>query len=186
MSFNVAAMVSTLVAATASSAHGDHHGHESRRAEWAIFTMAVKSSLACMVPSHAMTNKRVGTPVTATGYAAMLRFSPITLLLLLVAACAKGPEADLQYISEARSLAAEWALVNAEAGQGKLTATYIATMRRSVREQLSTASSTLTEPDSRYGAEIRALLAEPDAAPPEELRAHADKLKQIEDGLESA
>ena len=39
---------------------------------------------------------------------------------------------------------------------------------------------------SRYGAEIRALLAEPDAAPPEELRAHADKLKQIEDGLESA
>ena len=59
-------------------------------------------------------------------------------------------------------------------------------MRRSVREQLSTASSTLTEPDSRYGAEIRALLAEPDAAPPEELRAHADKLKQIEDGLASA
>jgi len=33
---------------------------------------------------------------------------------------------------------------------------------------------------------IHALLRQPDDAAPEELRAHADKLKQIEDNLESA
>jgi Tfp pilus assembly protein PilP len=108
------------------------------------------------------------------------------IILLLVAACAKGPEADLQYIAEARSLAAEWALVNEQAAAGKLTTTYVDTMRQSVRQQLQTTSQSLTQPDSRYGEEIAALLAQPDEAAPQELRAHADKLKQIEDALESA
>jgi Tfp pilus assembly protein PilP len=114
----------------------------------------------------------------------MLR--PALMALLLVAACTKGPEADLQYISEARSLAAEWAMVNEQAAQGKLTGTYVATMRQSVREQLRTASQSLSQPNSRYGEEIAALLDQPDDSAPEELRAHADKLKQIEDSLESA
>jgi hypothetical protein len=108
------------------------------------------------------------------------------LLLLLLAACSKGPEADLQYISQARSLGAEWALVNEQASQGKLSAPYIDTMRKSVREQLRSAASSLSEPDSRYGHEIQALLSQPDDAAPEELRVHADKLKQIENSLESA
>ena len=68
----------------------------------------------------------------------------------------------------------------------KLTSPYVKTMRKSVREQLETASKGLTRPDSRYGEEIRTLLQEPDAAAPEELRAHAAVLKQIEDELESA
>lgn len=106
-------------------------------------------------------------------------------LALLVAACAKGPQADLPYISQARSLAAEWALVNEQANRGKLTATYTRTMREDLREQLQTAAKSLTQPDSRYGAEIRAILAQPNDAAPEELRAHASKLKQIEDILES-
>jgi hypothetical protein len=114
----------------------------------------------------------------------MLR--PALTVLLLVAACTKGPEADLQYIGEARSLAAEWALVNEQAAANKLTATYADTMRQSVRQQLQTTSQSLTEPDSRYGEEIQALLAQPDDAAPEDLRARADTLKQIEDGLESA
>ena len=59
-------------------------------------------------------------------------------------------------------------------------------MREQVRQQLETTARALSRPDSRYGAEIRALLAQPDDAAPEELRAHADKLKQIEDALESA
>ena len=114
----------------------------------------------------------------------MLR--PALMVLLLVAACTNGPQADLQYISEARSLAAEWALVNEQAARGKLTGAYVATMRHSVREQLQTASQSLTQPDSRYGEEIAALLDQPNDAAPKELRAHADKLKQIEDALESA
>jgi hypothetical protein len=107
------------------------------------------------------------------------------LLLLLVAGCSKGPEADLQYIAQARSLAAEWALVNELSDQGKLTAPYVRTMRAAAHRQLATAALGLTEPQSAYGHEIQALLAEPPAASPQELRSHAARLKQIENGLES-
>jgi hypothetical protein len=107
-------------------------------------------------------------------------------LLLLVAACSKGPEADLPAISQARSLAAEWALVNEEAGKGHLTHTYARTMRASVREQLQSSLKSLTEPKSQYGSEIEALLREPDDASPRELRAHAGRLMQVEKRLESA
>ena len=105
---------------------------------------------------------------------------------LLLTACSKGPQADLPPIGEARSLAAEWALVNELSAKGHLTPIYVATMHQQLREQLQASSTSLTQPDSRYGKEIRALLLQPDDAPPEELRAHADKLKQIEDSLESA
>ena len=115
----------------------------------------------------------------------MLR-PPLLLLLLFLAGCSKGPEADLQYISGARSLAAEWALVNQQASEGHLTSAYVRTMRNDVREQLQTNAKSLTEPQSEYGSEIQALLREPDNAPPAALRAHASKLKQIEDSLESA
>jgi len=107
-------------------------------------------------------------------------------LAVLVAGCSKGPEADLQYIKQARSLGSEWALVNDQASHNKLTRTYASTMRAWIRKDMQTASEALTQPDSRYGEEIRALLAQPDDAPPEELRVHAEKLKQIEDSRESA
>src|SRR5215208_431222 len=97
------------------------------------------------------------------------------LLLLLIAGCSKGPQADLQYIGQARSLAAEWALVNEQASRGKLRDAYVQSMRADLRKQLQTTASSLTQPDSRYGHEIQALLAQPDAAAPEELRRHADK-----------
>ena len=111
-----------------------------------------------------------------------------TLLLvpLVLVGCSKGPEADLQYIGQARSLAAEWALVNEQASEGKLTTAYVSSMHEWVRQQLQTASTALTQPDSPYGQEIQALLRQPDDASPDELRAHSDKLKQIEDNLESA
>ena len=108
------------------------------------------------------------------------------LLALLIAACSKGPEADLSSIGEARSLAAEWALVNEQAAQGKLTVVYVRTMHQRLRQQLQTSSSSLTEPNSAYGAEIEALLHTADDASAAELRAHSGKLKQIEDSLESA
>ena len=107
------------------------------------------------------------------------------MLLTLLAGCSKGPQADLQYISKARSIAAEWALVNAQAGQGKLTDNYVSTMRQAAQEQLQTTKSALSQPQSPYGHEIDALLAMPPDAPTDAIRAHAVKLKQIEDGLES-
>jgi hypothetical protein len=114
----------------------------------------------------------------------MLRAS--LLLFLLLAGCSKGPEADLPSISEARSLGAEWALINEQAAKGQLTDKYVQSMHEAVREQLQTAAKSLTQPQSEYGIEIGQLLREPDEASPAELRGHVNKLKQIEDKLESA
>jgi hypothetical protein len=111
--------------------------------------------------------------------------SPL-LLLLLLAACSRGPEADLPYISQARSLAAEWALVNEQASEGKLTQTYVETMRKELRQELGTSAKALTRPQSAYAHEIDALLKQPGDASPADLREHARTLKTIEDSLESA
>jgi hypothetical protein len=108
------------------------------------------------------------------------------LLSLLLASCSKGPDADLPSIGEARSVTAEWALLNAEATKGRLNATYVRTMREQLREQLKSTASSLTQPMSDYGQEIGKVLAQRDDAPAEEFRAHANKLKQIENRLESA
>ena len=125
-----------------------------------------------------------GTVRVRNGSARMLRKT--LLLILLLAGCSKGADADLQYISQARSIGAEWALINEQAAQGKLTQTYATSMHKWLREQLQSSSTSLTEPNSRYGQEIQALLQQPDDAAPAALRRHSDALKQIEDELESA
>jgi hypothetical protein len=110
---------------------------------------------------------------------------PIVLLLCL-AGCSKGQNEDLQYIKQARSLAAEWALVNDQANSGRLTNIYVSSMHHWTHAGLRTAFSSLARPRSPYGQEMRSLLAEPQDAAPAALRAHAKALKQIEDNLESA
>ena len=60
----------------------------------------------------------------------------ILVLTIPLAACSKGPAADLPSIGEARSLGAEWALVNEQAAQDHLTPTYVETMRKQLRRQL--------------------------------------------------
>ena len=114
----------------------------------------------------------------------MLRGS--LLLLLVLAGCSKGPEADLQYIKQARSAAAEWALVNEQANEGKVTPAYVSSMHKWLRQEVETASSALTVPDAPYAAEMGALLKQPDDAAPASLRAISDKLTTQEDQLESA
>jgi hypothetical protein len=108
------------------------------------------------------------------------------LLLLLLAGCSRGAEQDLQYVKQARSAAAEWALVNEQAAGGKLTETYAAQMRVAAREEIESAAAGVTVPDAPYVGEIKALLAEPGDAPPAALRAHIDRLKTFETSLESA
>lgn len=124
-----------------------------------------------------------GTAWNAGGFTAVWR---VTLVLALLAACSSGSSDDLQYIKQARSLGAEWALVNEQGSQNRLTATYVDSMHIWLRQQLRASSTSLTHPRSRYGEEIEALLHEPDNAPPAKLRAHVKKLKEIEDQLESA
>lgn len=110
----------------------------------------------------------------------------LLVLLPLLAACSKGPQADLQYIAQARSLAAEWALVNQQAAEGKLTAAYVSAMRTSLKKQAGTAAEALTVPHSAYAREMRALAGQPLDAAPAELNVRSQRLKQIEDQLESA
>lgn len=108
------------------------------------------------------------------------------LFALILWGCSKGPETDLPSIAAARSLAAEWAMVNDQATKGNLTRVYTETMRKDVREQLQSAQRALTQPQSDYGREISQLLKEPDDASPQALHARSTKLRQIEDSLESA
>ena len=108
----------------------------------------------------------------------------LVLFCVILSGCAQGAQKDLPSIAEARSLAAEWALVNEQANQGRLTATYVTSMRASVRGQLTTISQSLSEPTAV--AIVSDLLTQPDDAPPQQLRASAEQLKQIEDELESA
>jgi hypothetical protein len=108
------------------------------------------------------------------------------MILLVLAGCSKSQDPDLQYIKQARSLAAEWALVNDRAYSGGLTSTYVHSMRRWLHQDLRTALISVEQPDSRYGQEMRSLLAEPQDAAPAALRAHATTLKHIEESLESA
>jgi hypothetical protein len=108
------------------------------------------------------------------------------LVYLLLWGCSSGPQSDLQYVKQARSLAAEWASVNEHSNDGKLTAVYVRSMHEWIRDGVQSSVSSLTQPNSSYGNEMRALLAEPAGAAPDVLRSHADSLKQIEDELESA
>jgi Tfp pilus assembly protein PilP len=110
----------------------------------------------------------------------------LLLTALLLCGCSKGPEADLQYIKQARSASAEWALVNTQVSQGKVTATYVSSMHEWLREAIKTSAAALTQPDSDYGREMHTLLQLPDDSPPDELQPHTKRLKQIEDSLESA
>jgi hypothetical protein len=113
----------------------------------------------------------------------MLRRS---LVFLVLWGCSNVPQSDLQYIKQARSLAAEWALINEQANDGKLTATYVDSMHAWLSDGIQTSVASLTLTDSPYGKEMKALLAEPPDAAPEDLRLHAHALKKIEDKLESA
>src|SRR4051794_9846818 len=108
------------------------------------------------------------------------------ILLLFLASCSRSQNQDLQYIKQARSLAAEWALIDQQGNAGELTRTYVSSMHQWLRDDLRTAFSSLAEPDSLYGKEMQSLLAEPQNAAPGEIRSHAEALKRIEDSLESA
>ena len=83
----------------------------------------------------------------------------LLMCLLFLAGCSKGPQADLQYIAGARSLAAEWAMVNEQQAKGRLTGAYVGSMHKSLREQAQTAYRWLGDHDSDYAREIQALIA---------------------------
>jgi len=112
-----------------------------------------------------------------------MRCLGIAIALSLVS-CTSGPVSDLPAIRDIRSATAEWALINREAGGGKLTKAYVRGMRAAARKEIEDAAAALhpsTSPAARHAA---ALLALPDDAPVAVLRRHAAALKHIEIALE--
>src|SRR3954454_20428193 len=105
---------------------------------------------------------------------------------LVVGACSSGPETDLPAIRSIRSAAAEWALVNQEAGRGRLTDSYVAGMREAAREEIAKEARGLSPLNALAARQASALQALPDAAPADVIRAHVSILEQIETVLESA
>jgi len=108
------------------------------------------------------------------------------ILLLLVAAAPPTDRKDLAAIKAARSLFAEWALINTLAVSAGLQASYVEGMRKAAREQLGTNLKSLSSPTSPAAVEIQRCLRLPAAAPSTVLRGCAERLRAIEVQLETA
>lgn len=108
------------------------------------------------------------------------------ILIICGAGCSRPPQSDLPSIAQARSVAAEWALVNALDAEHRLTPAYVRSMHLAFDQTLAGAIAQLSRPDSPYGIQMKNLRAErPDTAP-DRLRLYSSRLKRIEDQLESA
>ena len=106
-------------------------------------------------------------------------------LLLLGGAGSGGARKDLPTIKEARSLAAEWALVNHLAASGRLRPAYVRAMREEAISHLATALASMTDKESAAAREMATLARLPPDSPAVLLYAHARRLQAIEDGLEA-
>ena len=108
------------------------------------------------------------------------------ILLLLVAAAPPADRKDLPAIKAARSVFAEWALVNQLAISARLQASYVDRMRKAAREQLGTNLKSLSSPTSPAALVIQHCLRLPAAAPSPVLQSCAERLRAIEVQLETA
>ena len=110
------------------------------------------------------------------------RLVPIAIAAVL-AGCASQTDRELEAVKSARSVLAEWALVEQQGDAGRAEATYVEQTRRLAREQLEVAGSALTGwPDAaRLIEQIRA--GSPDATALK--RANA-ALEPLENRLEAS
>jgi hypothetical protein len=111
----------------------------------------------------------------------------LTAAALLLLGCAGSGDSrkDLVTIKEARSLAAEWALVNRLAASGRLRPAYVRTMREEAIGQLETALASLADKEGEGAREIGALAHMPPDTSAGLLYAHARRLQALEDRLEA-
>jgi hypothetical protein len=110
------------------------------------------------------------------------RMAPL-LMGLALAACSSQSDKQLMAVKSARSVLAEWSLVERQAAQGRAPTTYIEQMRQLAKDELKTDSGELSrQPEAaRLLDALRA--GSPDAAT---LKQADDALKPLEDSLEAA
>jgi len=110
------------------------------------------------------------------------RLVPV-LAVFLTAACASQADRELEAVKSARSVFAEWALVEQQAAKGQTPATYAGQMRELARDQLKTAQEELARQPQAVGVINDVSAGPPDAAA---LKQAAAALEPLEKRLESA
>jgi hypothetical protein len=112
----------------------------------------------------------------------MRRHLACSVLLFALAGCGSKTDQQLEAVKAARTVLAEWALVEQQSAKGETPATYADQMREEARIQLRTAQSSLLA-DQPEAANLIGALAdgEPSAAA---LQAADDRLEPLEKRLE--
>ena len=105
------------------------------------------------------------------------------IALLLCGAAPRDSEKDRPAITAARSIVAEWALINRAAAQRRVMQTYAVQMREEARSQLADQLHAMADPHAPAALEIARLLALPPTSDAAVLEQGAARLLQIEKRL---
>jgi hypothetical protein len=111
--------------------------------------------------------------------------APLALMLTGAAlgACSSQADRELEAVKAARSVLAEWALVEEQDGKGLTPSVYVEQMRKQARDQLKTSETELKDqPDAAMLIE-HVRNGSPDASA---LHSADDALEPLEDSLESS
>jgi hypothetical protein len=102
---------------------------------------------------------------------------------LALAACSSQSDKQLEAVKSARSVLAEWSLIERQAARGRAPATYVEQMRQLARDELKTDSGELSQRPgvTRLLDALRS--GSPDA---DTLERAGEALKPLEDSLEAA
>jgi hypothetical protein len=112
-----------------------------------------------------------------------MRSACALVLTVALAACASQSDKQLEAVKSARSVLAEWALVEQQSAGGNAQATYVKQMRAQARQQLKTAAAELSGQPEAAGLLERLRSGSPG---PADLKAAGDALRPLEDSLEAA
>jgi hypothetical protein len=100
-----------------------------------------------------------------------------------LAACSSQRDKQLEAVKSARSVLAEWALVEEQADKGRAQDTYVEQMRGKAKDQLKTDATELSQQPDAAALLDTLRSSSPDAAA---LKQADDALKPLEDSLEAA
>ena len=111
-----------------------------------------------------------------------MRERPALLLIAAaLAACSSQSDRQLQAVKSARSVIAEWSLVEEQAAKGRARPVYVEQMRELAKDQLTTQRSELVQKPDAAGLLDKLRTGSPNAAT---LKAAGSALKPLEKQLE--
>ena len=105
------------------------------------------------------------------------------LMLTALGACSSQSDKQLEAVKAARSVIAEWALVEQQADRGQVQATYAGQMRKMAKDELKTAQAGLAQQPDASNLLEKLRSDSPDAAA---LKQADDALKPVENSLEAS